>query len=466
MTVPLQAAPGAGLSRVLAKHAAAADVAAMPQAAVTATKASILDQIGVILAASGLSDECRPFIRMAREEGGGGSTVLGCGFRASMGMAAFANGAMAHALDYEDTHDETLVHPMAAVLPAALAVAEAIGASGRDLLAAVAVGADISCRIGQAFEGNPERRDGFLLLPFVGAYGATAAVGRLLRSDADRIEQALSLVFFQIAGSAAVQRYGASHIRGVRDAFNARAAVTAAMLAHDGVNGFDRPLEGEAGYFALYAGGRFSSDKALASLGERYEIERVSYKPWPACRGTHAFIEAALSIASRHAIDASRIEGIHATVSPFFRVLCEPRDVRTGPANSVTAKFSIPFTVAVALARRGVSFDHFTEAGLRDPEVLRLARLVSHEVAPQWGQAESTRGALELRLTSGECFREEVIYPRGHPRNPMSSAELRQKFLACASHAQVHLADTAAEQLAERIERLERLQRATDLLPS
>ena len=146
--------------------------------------------------------------------------MLGCGFRTSPVMAAFANGAMAHAIDFEDTHDATLVHPHAAVVPAALAIAEYLGGvSGREFLTAVAIGADLSCRLALGLTESVEKR-GYYFIPMLGAYGAAAAAAKLLGLDESQIEQSLALASCQavysdalVAVSAVASARGARRLR-------------------------------------------------------------------------------------------------------------------------------------------------------------------------------------------------------------------------------------------------------------
>lgn len=454
-------APGASLA--LARHAASVRVDALPAGVASATRASVLDQCGVILAASGLAAACRPFVQLSRDGASGRSVVIGHGFRAGDEAAAFANGAMAHALDFEDTHDATLVHPHASVLPAALAVAQATGASGADLLAAVAVGADVACRVAMGFESSPERPDGFTVIPVLGVYGATAAVGRLLGSPPERIVQGFALALGLATGSAAAQRDDASHWRAVRDGFNARAGVTAARLAHLGVVGFARPLEGRAGLYALYGGGRFDEQAALHGLGERFEGVHVSFKPWPSCRGTHAFVEATLGLAAEHALAVADVRAVRVRTSPFFRTLCEPRELRARPGTSTSARFSIPFAVGVALARRRATLEDFDGDALRDAGVLAIADRVAHEVVDAWTGAQSTRGAVRIECVDGRVLEREVVQPRGHPSNPMSADELHGKFAACAAHAAEPMDAARIERIARRIGALETLPGVADL---
>lgn len=418
-------------SEALSRFAATRDWTAIPDAARQAACTSLLDQTGAILAGSGAGGGVPGFLELARESGGGSSTVLGCGFRTSAVMAAFANGAMAHAVDYEDTHDRTLVHPNAAVVPAALAVAEKIGASGRDLVTAIVAGAEIACRLGMSFAGNPQKSSGFFVLPMCGAYGAAAAAGRLLGLSPAQMVQAFALTLNQVAASGAVVDHGPSHFRQVRDGFNAKAGVIAAHLAKSGVVAFDRPFEGPKGFFALFAGGAFDPASGLDGLGERYEMAALSYKPWPSCRGSHAFVEAALALRQAHALRPQDILAIDATVSTFFEPLCIPQDLRKRPPSAIAAKFSIPFTVGVAFAKGHVRIDDFGDAALHDPEVLSLASLVAHSVDTTWPHGESTRGRLTIRLADGRSLTHEVAAPLGHPDRPIDPDALIAKFVDC-----------------------------------
>lgn len=414
-----------------------------------ATRTSLLDQLAVMLAASGLAEEPRPFIEVARESGSGPATVLGHSFSCSPVMAAFANGAQAHALDFEDTHDATMVHPNAAVVPAALALSEAVGASGEDLLCAIAIGADLTCRIASAFRRPPVEFSDFLLLPMIGAFGAAAACARLLRLDPCQTEQALALSFGQAVGSAATLTHGPSHFRAVRDAFAAKAGILSALLAAKGMIAFDRPLEGRAGYFELFAGGEFDAGRLVGGLGEHFHGLDLSYKPWPCCRGTHAFIEAALAL--RPGLGSSAIQRIDVEVSPFFSNLCDPPEQRKSPPTSIAAKFSIPFTVAVAIDRGDVRFEDFDEGSLRNPRRRELAGLVHHSVREERDISRMTEGSLTITLDNGERHHHYVRHAYGHPENPLGEASLRDKFFDCVGRSASFEGEAWSRRLYDRI---------------
>jgi 2-methylcitrate dehydratase PrpD len=441
------------ISAILARHVHDASVPADVRAV---TRRAVIDAIGVTAAASGLGEGCDTFAALAKESGESGPCrVLGFNFRTSPIMAAFANGAMAHALDFEDTHDATLVHPHAAVVPAALAIAECTGGvSGREFLDAVAIGADLSCRLALGLTESVEKR-GFYFIPMLSAYGAAAAAARLLKLSEAEIVQSLALASCQVVFSDALVAYPPSHLRAVRDGFSARAGVTAAWLARQGLQAFDRPIEGPGGLYANFARGKFDALRMLDDLGETYEGANVSFKPWPSCRGTHAFVEAALTLVKDHAVNPDRIARIDIKVSPFFAVLCEPPEQKRRPKTAIDAKFSVPFTLAVALGQGDVTLRDFSQERLADPKLHALADRVRHDIEPAWTQDQSTRGALTLVLSDGTTMTREVIDPLGHPRNPMDESAMRRKFADCLAVAPHPMDAAAVRRLAERLERIE-----------
>ena len=174
-----------------------------------------------------------------------------------------ANGAMAHALDFEDTHDATLVHPHAAAVPAALALAELLGGvSGPDLITAVATGADLACRLALGFV-EPPQGHGYYLIPMLGMYAASAACGKLLRLNEDELIEAFALASCQAICSDELVTYPPSHLRAIRDAFTAKAGILGALLARQGVKAFDRPFEARGGLLACTAAAGSTSGACL-----------------------------------------------------------------------------------------------------------------------------------------------------------------------------------------------------------
>jgi 2-methylcitrate dehydratase PrpD len=444
-------------SLLLARSIADISYDDLPGPAVDAAKKSFLDALGVTLAASTLGEGCRAFVDLALAmRGVQESTILGFGSKVPAPMAAFANGSLAHALDFEDVHDSAPVHPNAATMPAALAVAESIGGvSGRRFLTAMVLGSDLVCRLGLAFNENP-LESGWYIPPILGAFGATAAAGKLLDLDAERLVDAFSLTLCQATCSAELTRSPRSLIRSVRDAFSAKAGVLSALLAERGVTGFDHPLEGVAGLFSLYSKGNYDPAALTNDLGRTFEGANVSFKPWPSCRGTHSYIDAVLQVLETHGLRPGDVEGIRLIVSPVNRMLCEPLESKRHPASAIDAKFSLPFVVATALVRGNVALDDFSAQALTDREVLELAHKVVYEVDPGLTLKEAVRGFVELETSHGKLSK-TVDLPRGHPENPVSQEALVAKYKDCARHADTGISESRLDQVVDLIWNLEQV---------
>ncbi|MBB3911189.1 MmgE/PrpD family protein [Sphingomonas desiccabilis] len=435
------------VSAQLAEHIASFAATDLPDTAITATARALLDGIGVMLAASGSSEDVQPFLRLAAAEPGP-CTVLGTAIRSTPALAAAANGAMAHALDFGDTFDRGALHPHASAIPAALALTEARGGlDGRSLLAALAIGCDLTCRLGLALR-QPMEQAGWYPPPLLGALGATATAARVIGLNADQVRAALSLTLCAVTAPGAIGSDPHSTLRATREAFAARAAVESVLLAEAGVRGFSDPIGGKGGFYALYAGGAFDPDDLFDTLGERFWGEALSFKPWPACRGTHAFIELALE-ALTAIPDLASIERIEVDVGEVQQMLVEPLAAKATPATAIAAKFSIPFTVALALQTGQVTLDDFGAESLADPAILMLSTRVVPRRRPDWGRDRATAGAMTIHLHGQAPWQGERLQPLGHPSNPLSSEALVEKFVACAAKASMPVADPRA--LADRL---------------
>jgi 2-methylcitrate dehydratase PrpD len=444
------------LSRRIAEHVVSVGYADVPAEAMAVAKLSLLDAIGVTLAASGLGEGCQAFVDLALEPGGRAeSTIIGYGAKAPMLMAALANGAMAHAMDFEDAYEKSPMHPNAQLVPALLALAEAQGASGRDLLTAIAVGCDLVCRLGLSLTKDPADF-GWYTPPVLGTIGAAAACARLMGLNADQVLDAISLAIGPAGSSAEVKYSPQSTVRAVRDAFSAHAGLLAARLAAKGVKGFDRPLEGKAGLFALYAGGGFDPDVLTAGLGGAFEGEHVSFKPWPSCRGTHPFIEAALDLRAAHSLKPDDIAVMTMTGGRLQSMLFDPPEIRLTPNNAIQAKFSGPYTTALALIRGAVTLDEFSADSLSDPAILALAaRTAPYRLAPGAAADNPTAGTLSLTLRSGAVLTRTIDMPLGHPTKPIAYPAMVAKFRDCARYAAAPLPTAALDALVHAIDTLQ-----------
>lgn len=450
MTDPIIAADMPSLSDALCRHIATTPYEAIPEACRDMTRRALLDGTGVIWAASGMSEDAAPFLALSAGQAAGPSRILGTGMKVSAEKAAFANGAMAHALDYEDAFDAAPSHPNASMIPAALALAQELGSDGRTLLTALAIGCDLVCRLGLSLR-RPMEAGGWYPPPIIGAYGAAAACARLLGLDAAQTRDALSLMLCQATMPGAIKHSRDTNIRAIREAFPAQAAILCARLAAGGIVGFDAPIEGRDGFFDLYAGGQYDDGVMLDRLGVWFHGQMLSFKPWPSCRGTHAYIELAINLIHRAGIEASDIAAIHAGIDKVTWMLIEPRSRKQAPAVAIDAKFSIPFTLALAAVRGKVTLDDFDAASLADPRVLAMAALVSPVEADQDSWPAGSGGFLTIELKNGERLHGRFDTPLGSPERPLEREQLIAKFVDCTARARIPLDAAAARELAEKI---------------
>ena len=284
----------------------------LPPGAVEAAKRCILDTLGVSVAASTLGQGCREVVDLVKATGARGkSTIIGYGGRVPSWLAGFANGSMTHQLDYDDVHDEAGVHPSACPVIAAFAVAEEIGAvSGKDLIVAVALAIDLSCRIGFSIRKSAWGRKTDWFIPSIaGIFAATAVTGRLLGLDEDGLLSAFGHTLQQTAGSFQMEHSPGSVMRGIRDGFPIKAGILSGLMAKRGLIGTKDSLEGRGGIYPLYFQGTYERSYLTNELGKKFEGSEVSFKPWPSARVTHSSLDAALQILGRTKYQPRRYRG-------------------------------------------------------------------------------------------------------------------------------------------------------------
>ncbi|HEY8540561.1 MAG TPA: MmgE/PrpD family protein [Steroidobacteraceae bacterium] len=456
-----RADPRSGESLALARYVTNTRYEDLPADVVAMTKRAILDAIGVSLAASGLEPACKPFIEFALESGGPREAkILGTGQRAPIVVAALANGSLAHAMDYEDAHEETRTHPNAAAVAAALPLAEKLGASGRDLITAIALGCDVVCRLARALVAEGAPPPGFYQPAIVGTFGATTAAAKLLGLSAEQVLDAWSLALCQNSCTQELQDSPASTIRAIREGPCARVGIESALLAAKGVRGFTAPFEGRSGFFVMYANG-VQRQTLIADLGKRFAGRDISFKAWPSCRDTHIYVQAALELLNERPIDPAQIESVTGIASEQQMIVLEPATLKRRPETAIAAKFSLYFTLAAALIDRRVDFASFSDTALRRADVLALADRVAYRIDPS---AFRDGHVLEIELRDGTVHRRRVRAAYGSPAAPMPDEALVEKFLDCGGRAMRPAPMRTLQRIADEILHLEAVPRIAKLL--
>jgi len=364
------------------------------------------------------------------------ATILGTATRVSAPAAGLANGTLVHALDFDDTHAGGLVHSTAVVLPAALAVGEQVGASGREVLEAAVVGYEVACRVAAAAP-NGFHAGGLHATMVAGVFSSAAVAARLMGLDAATTTHALGIAGSQAGGLLAFLATGAS-TKQLHPGFASQSGILAARLAAAGATGPESVFDGPHGVYdalapASVAAGIVDTGVLLRGLGSDdaadWETTRIGIKPWPTCQLAHVTMAAAQLALAEAGVDAGEVAAIHAQVHPdSATVVCAPDRDLTRPASAYAAKFSLPWSVAALLLDGAVGVDTYAETHLSRSEISELAARVSWEITAGAGVAADAAGHVELTLRDGRAVVGRLDRSPGGGSNPLSDAELFTKF--------------------------------------
>ncbi len=416
-------------ARTLAEFSTGLTYDAIPEAVREKAVLHVLDAFGAGIAGLAMGEV--PAARAVAEQMGGTpeATALGIGGRLPAGLAAFANAAAIHALDFDDTHDAALVHSSAVIGPVALACGEAWGADGREVVAAMVAGFELSSRIGLAGAGNLHVR-GFHPTSVCGIFAGASIASRLRGLDIDVTTQALGISGSFGSGVLEFLADG-SQTKPYHPAWASLGGVTAAGLAANGGEGPATILEGRFGFLPTHLNeGQYDVGALTAGLGSTWETMAVAIKPYPACHCTHTILDALRVIIDRDGIAAGDVASITCRVPSevAVRLVLEPTERKKAPANPYEAKFSLPFTIGAMLVHDHVGVDSFTEAAIVDPAVLAVAERVDYVVEPFPNGNADLAGAITVRTNDGRELVEEVLVPRGGSDNPMNGDQIKDKF--------------------------------------
>lgn len=448
------------LVHLFAEHATGLKYDDLSPEACDAAKKSILDTLGVILAASGMEPAVRPVMEIVRETAPSGDcTLFGFGGTAPALMAAFANGALAHCLDYDD-QTPWGQHCASSIVPTVLALAERRGGvSGKEVIAAVAVGQDIfarlRCNIGWKKDWN--------LSTVLAVFAATAAGARVAGLTAAQTAHAIGIASMHSSGIMEMIAGRGSDLRGMYAGFSAKGAVLSVLMAEKGVTGIDRMFEGAYGFFATYFNGSYDRAAMIAGLGVDLLGSGTLYKRWPCVGTAHSHMKAAIDIVSENALSPDHIAEIRLHVGDYHDLMCQPLSERRAPATLADAKFSLPFLVSAAIARRSMSVADFTASGLHDPDVLSLGRKVTLHVDPtlNW-TLDLPAGRVEITAADGRSWVKKGEGVPGNADNPMHWDDIIAKFRECAS---VSAKPVAADRLSRTETSVRWLESAPDIAP-
>ncbi|CAB4878715.1 unannotated protein [freshwater metagenome] len=419
----------------LAAFAAGLSDAGLPADVSEQALLHLLETLGCGLAALALGEVT--FVLSAAIEAGGTGPATAIGSRDGLPAAgaALVNGTLFHALDFDDTHPDSVVHVSAAVVAAALAAGEAAGSSGAGLVRALVIGNETSARIGMAAGGRFHAR-GFHPTGVCGVFGATAAAASLRGLDEERFTHALGIAGSMAGGLFEFLADG-TKTKPLHPGWAAHAALMAVGLAAHGATGPATVLEGSRGFFAAYLHGEDHDLEAqLADLGARWETPQMAFKPYPACHYIHAPLDALASLMRDHGLGPQDVEGIVALSDETgVGLVLHPLADKLRPRTAYDAKFSLPYCLGAMLVHGRVNVGSFTAEAIADPAVLELAARVTYEQKDYAAAPDAFPGGVRVTTRDGRTLEAELRHQRGGAQNPMAAAEIIAKFEAGAELA-------------------------------
>ncbi|MER9702593.1 MmgE/PrpD family protein [Mesorhizobium sp. M0146] len=438
----------------LIRHVLSSSFETIPSKAIERAKLSILDTIACAIGGSNdlIAHNAR---RLGALFGGEPEcTVWGSGEKLPSCFAALVNAATARALDFDDTYELCIngCHASAYDVPPALALAErdpSIG--GGELLSAIATAMDLHIRLTLSLTTQSEDtgRDNM-----VAVWGTTAVSTKLLRLDEDKTRNAFGIAYAHAAGE--VQMYEeAAQTLSLQQGLRARSGIESALSAMVGFTGPREPFFGKYGFYKAFEP-YHDVDVLVDKLGSEYVNASISFKPWPSCRATHHGIEGILQLREEHKFTGSDIVSIELGVNGLAAQLL----ARWDPKDSVAARFSLPYVVAIAAQHGRVDIGDILPGVLYDPAVRRIMAATKIGVDPEIDRTHGRYGnsptTVKVKLRGGAEHFTRIDKPFGHPENPASLLDGMRKLKACAAMSAFPFSDKKLELIGEFITDLEK----------
>lgn len=422
----------AGFSLKLCESVAAWRYEDLPASVVQMLKFFLLDTLGVIGGAANAPGVSELNRRLSRWEVTGSATGLVGPHQYSPPTAALANGAAAHALDFDDMHDDGRIHTNCVVVPTLLATAQDVGnVSGKDFLLAMAIATELHARFGLACYNSMSK--GWHPTMVLGTLSGGMAAARMLGLDATGINHALGMSYHQASGSAQSMRDGVLSKR-LGAGFAARSAVMGAFLAADGLTSTPETLGGNAGFFTLYERNEVRPELITQGLGQDWQILQYSFKPYPCCRCNHTAIDVAIQL-HREGLRAEAVESVEIRMSELNRMTVGA-PYEAARDSIVHAQFNAAYSFARALTDGKVVFESYHRPAIQQPDIVSLAERTRALVGESIGRTEIAPAIVSLALKDGRTITIRKDTMKGSPQEPMTKEDLLDKFRRCMAFGQ------------------------------
>ncbi|MGJ5012381.1 MmgE/PrpD family protein [Bradyrhizobium oligotrophicum] len=446
----------------LAAYVAALKYDDIPPEVLDRAKVLTLDFLGSAIRARREAESTPSVVNMLaalKLDAAGEATVFGDDRTWTPAVAALLNGTMGHSLDFDDTHADSSLHPSAPVVPAAFAVGEMVGASGREVLTAIVAGYEVCCRLGNALDPTSHYARGFHPTATAGTYGAAAAAGKLFGLSEQQLIYAFGVSGSQAAGSLQFLVNGAWNKR-YQVGASAMNGVIAATLAKNDFVGAIESVEGKHGLLVGYTDTPHH-EKAVAGLGSTYETMKIGVKPYPSCRYTHAAIDAIIALRREHNLTPDQVKRVEIGLHRNGITLTGDAATKRHPSSIVGGQFSMFFTGALALDQGRFGWDDYTRLG--DAAINALADKFDVVQDDKLEIGRSHPFGARVTITTEDGVHERLHDdPSGEPTSFPSAQAMSDKFITLARPVLSSRAQSFADAILS-LERFDRVAQATAL---
>jgi 2-methylcitrate dehydratase PrpD len=424
------ALPKTAVAEILADDIAALEPAKLPVAVRAKCEDLLIDVVGLCLTAR---NEDYVKAALAGWDDEGPCSAIGHARRMSAAGAAFVNGTAAHGEDFDDTFEGGPVHAGAVIVPAVLAACERHNPDGPSALIGIAVGVETICRLSVVVP-KAVHKAGFHPTAVFGAMAAAAGVGAALKLTPRQLVDALGIVGSMASGIIEYLAEG-TWTKRMHAGWAAQSGLRAALLARAGFIGPRTVFEGVHGLFHGFAHTTKGDYDALTGgFGKRWVTETLAFKPYPCGTMTHPYIDCARRLAAR-GVKAEEIREIVCEVGEgTVHRLWEPLAAKQRPPNGYAGKFSTPYCIAAGFVRGNVGLSDFSDAAVHDPAVVALASKVRYQIDPQNPYPNNFTGHIRAVLADGRVIEERQPHMRGGAHEPLTRADIEEKFVLNARH--------------------------------
>jgi 2-methylcitrate dehydratase PrpD len=417
-----------GITQELAGYCSRMKFSDLSDEVIDCAKYRFLDFISVACRGSN-EDPSQTMYRFVKEMEKGAGVIIGTREKAPYLYSALANGTAAHAIEMDDVHNESSLHPGVVVFPSALATGEMVGASGKSFILAAVLGYEVMIRLGRALGPENSYKRGFHPTGTCGTFGSSVASAKILGLQEEEILNALGISGSQAAGSMEYLAQGA-WTKPFHAGWAAHSGMLAALLAGKGFKGPSSIVEGRDGFLHAYSNGADPS-RVLEGIGSGFQILRTSVKSHACCRYMHPPIDAVLKIVNENNLRPEQVKKIKVGVlKAGTSLIAEPIESKYNPQSIVDAQFSMPFGAAAALLYGKAGLNEFQLSTIQSRPVREMMRKVECTVDPELDRTfpKQWRATAEILTEDDKRYSTTVEYPKGDPENPLSWEEMKERF--------------------------------------